>query len=198
MDPTPAATHQEVPTRPVKAAAAEAAVTASTGDFDGIYEEHVDFVWRNLRRLGVSAAQLDDACQDVFLVVHRRRGDFAGRSTIRTWLFGIVLRVASEHRRKGHRAAVFDALDDDLRSSEPGPFELASRREAVRLLERFLGMLSDSTRPVFILAELEQMTAPAIAEALSLNLNTVYSRLRLARQAFEREVAEWTRRGGRP
>lgn len=175
--------------------AADAPTVAST-DFDGVYEEHVDFVWRNLRRLGVPAPQLDDACQDVFLVVHRRRADFAGRSTVRTWLFGIVLRVASEHRRRLRRAGLVSALEEDVGCSAPGPFEIASRREAIRLLERFLAALSDVTRPVFILAELEQMRAPEIAEALGLNLNTVYSRLRLARQAFEREVNNLPSRKG--
>src|SRR5262245_47041981 len=155
----------------------------TSAEFDAIYDQHVDFVWRNLRRLGVPAAQVDDACQDVFLVLHRRK-DFAGRSTIRTWLFGIVLRVASEHRRKSHRAAAFDALADHRRGPPPGPFKLTPKREAARLLDRFLGALSDAPRPVFTLAELEKMPAPQIAGALDLNLTPVSPGLRLARRAF--------------
>jgi len=185
--------------RMVRAAARpEHGVTGPTPELGELYEQEFDFVWRNLRRLGVPAPHIEDACQDVFLVVHRRLGDFAGRSSVRTWLFGIALRVASDYRRKLRRGA-FDSLEEGaVRGSDPGPFELASQRQASELLERFLDLLSEATRPVFILAELEQMTAPEIAQALSLNLNTVYSRLRLARQAFENAVEAWMKGRGRP
>jgi RNA polymerase sigma-70 factor, ECF subfamily len=163
-------------------------------DFDTVYEENADFVWRNLRRLGVPDGQLEDACQDAFLVAYRRLGEFAGRSSIRTWLFAIALRVASEHRRKLRRTDGFNALPDEQAAPEPTPLETAERREAAVLLEQFLAGLSGVLRPVFILAELEQMTAPEIGEALGLKVNTVYSRLRLARQALDRAVAGWTAR----
>src|SRR3954470_17967759 len=64
-----------------------------------LYEEHFEFVWRSLRRLGVSAASLDDATQEVFVVVFRRLADFEGRSSVRTWLFGIAIHVAQHHMR---------------------------------------------------------------------------------------------------
>jgi RNA polymerase sigma-70 factor (ECF subfamily) len=163
-------------------------------DFEAIYEAHVDFVWRNLRRLGVPPSQVDDACQDVFLVVHRRLKDFAGKSTVRTWLFGIALRVASEHRRKLRRTDAFDVPLEEIEGGGPSPLEAAERQQAAALLEQFLEVMPEMHRPVFILAELEQMTAPEIADALDLNLNTVYSRLRLGRQAFDQAVAAWQAR----
>jgi len=184
--------------RALKAAAGSLAPHEGAGslapDFDTVYAENVDFVWRNLRRLGVPDGHIEDACQDAFLVAYRRLGEFAGRSTIRTWLFAIALRVASEHRRKLRRTDGFDVLLDEQPAAGPTPEESAERREAAILLEQFLAGLSDITRPVFILAELEQMTAPEIGEALGVNVNTVYSRLRLARQAFERAVAGWSQR----
>src|SRR5882724_509457 len=67
--------------------------------FSAIYDAYFDFVWRSLRRLGVPEATLDDAAQDVFVVVHRRLPEFEARSTVKTWLFGIVLRVVATHRR---------------------------------------------------------------------------------------------------
>src|SRR6186713_2887600 len=73
--------------------------------FAEVYESCAKLVWRNLRRLGVPEAALEDAAQDVFLVVHRRLSEFEGRSTLRTWIFGIVLRVAARHRRKAHGLA---------------------------------------------------------------------------------------------
>ena len=167
--------------------------TATRQAFDALYEEHFDFVWRSLRRLGVAESQVDDAAQEVFVVVHRRLADFEGRSTAKTWLFGIALRVASDFRRWNRRKNQFDALPDDAIASGLSPDELASRREAARALDRCLDELPDERRAVFVLMELEELSAPEVAEALHVPLNTVYSRLRLARADFERAVAKHRR-----
>src|SRR5262245_39607962 len=74
-----------------------------TRRFEEVYDEHIDFVWRSLRLLGVADAQLDDAIQDVFVVVHRKLDTFEGRASIRTWIFGIALRVARMHRVRQRR-----------------------------------------------------------------------------------------------
>lgn len=152
---------------------------------EDVYEEHFDFVWRSARRMGVADASVDDVVQEVFLVAHRRLADFEGRSTVRTWLFGILMRVVKDYRRtlrrKGGLAPLPEVLPSDGRES---PANRAEQREAVRLLHRLLDSLDDDKRAVFVLAELEQMTAPEIADALSVNLNTVYSRLRAARREF--------------
>jgi len=154
--------------------------------FEAIYEEYFDFVWRSARRLGVPAEAVDDAVQDVFLVVHRRLHEFEGRSTLKTWLFGIALRVCRSHRRKRKKRP--ELLDHDVVDPKPGPEAEAETEQARVLLHRCLDDLDDDKRSVFVLAELEQATAPEIAEALQLKLNTVYSRLRAARRAFEAAV----------
>jgi RNA polymerase sigma-70 factor, ECF subfamily len=153
-------------------------------ELDRLYVEYFDFVWRTLRRLGVSLVELDDAAQDVFIVLLRRRAEFRGHSSYRTWLFGIANNVAHEYRRKHRRAALDSPISDDQRAERPSPLDLASSNEALRLIDRFLAALDDDKRAVFISAELEQMSAPEIASALGVKLNTVYSRLRSARQAF--------------
>lgn len=166
-------------------------------EFDAVYEAHFDFVWRSLRRLGVREAALDDAAQDVFVVVHRRLREFAGRSSLKTWLFGIALRVARHHRRTAARRDA-DALPDsvaDLHS--PTPHECAAQAEAVRVLHALLDQLDDDRRAVFVMMELEQMSAPEVTEALGIPLNTVYSRLRLARRDFEAALARHHARGRR-
>ena len=71
--------------------------------FSALYEEHFDFVWRSARYLGEPDASLDDAVQDVFLVAYRRFQDFEARSSPRTWLFAITMRVISDHRRSRRR-----------------------------------------------------------------------------------------------
>jgi RNA polymerase sigma-70 factor (ECF subfamily) len=160
--------------------------------FESIYEAHFEFVWRTVRRLGVPEAYLDDAVQDVFVVVHRRLGDFAGRSSVKTWLFAIARRTAKDHRRRAQRKPG-DALPPELPDAAAGPEEAASRREAARRLQAVLDAMDEEKREVFVLAELEQLAAPAIAEALELPVNTVYSRLRAARAQFNELCKKVTR-----
>jgi RNA polymerase sigma-70 factor, ECF subfamily len=155
--------------------------------FEALYREHFDFVFRNLRRLGVGEAAIDDALQDVYLVALRRIDDYRAGTHAKAWLFAIALRIASNHRRGRRRQGDPQALDaDQIGSAQPGPFELTARTEARRVLHDFLQQLDEPRRAVFVMAELEQMTAPEIAQALSANLNTVYSWLRNARLEFVR------------
>ncbi|HTE52133.1 MAG TPA: sigma-70 family RNA polymerase sigma factor [Kofleriaceae bacterium] len=159
-------------------------------DFAAIYDQNAPFVWRCLQYFGVAASALDDAMQDVFLVVHRRLGEFEGRSAVRTWLYAIARRVAHNHRRGVTRRGQLEPISDELGDPAPlGPRDLVERAEAGRLLVQLLGRLDDDKREVFVLVEVEQMSAPEVAEMCGLNLNTVYSRLRAARLAFERELA---------
>jgi RNA polymerase sigma-70 factor (ECF subfamily) len=164
-------------------------------ELDSAYKEHFAFVWRSLRRLGVPVQALDDAAQDVFIVALRRRAEFRGRSSYRTWLFGIAANIAREERRKGRRASSLEPIDEALSSRQSSPLDHATDAEAVRFVEAFLATLDDAKREVFILAELEQMPAPEIAEAVGAKLNTVYSRLRAAREAFAQLLEE---RGDEP
>jgi len=151
-----------------------------------LYEAHADALLRALARWGVPDASIDDALQETFLIASRKLPEFEGRSTHLTWLFGIALRVA----RGVRRARKHDAITDDAPSaSEPIDTQVEARRAAV-LLDRLLERLDPDQREVFVLAELEELTAPEIAEITGAKLNTVYSRLRLARRALNDAVAE--------
>lgn len=158
-------------------------------DFAEVYEEHFTFVWKSLRRLGVPPASIDDAAQDVFVVVHRKLETFEGRSSLKTWLFGIAHLIAlGYHKRPA--APRCEAGPDALASPDTGPLERAATNEALRFVEQFLDTLDDLKRPVFVLAEFEQMSVPEIATALDVNVNTVYSRLRTVRLAFQQAVRQ--------
>jgi RNA polymerase sigma-70 factor (ECF subfamily) len=159
---------------------------AQRPDFETVYAENAQFVWRTLARLGVPESALADATQEVFLVAYRRLGDFEGRSSIRTWLFGIAMRVASHSGRQARRRPTEPLTDTLPAEHEHGeaPFEQAARSEAVKALYALLATLSPAQRAVFVLVELEQMSVPEAAEAIGANLNTVTSRLRVARQNF--------------
>lgn len=144
-----------------------------------IYREHVEFVWAVLRRLGVDEADVEDAAQDVFVVAHRRLGEFEGRAAVRTWLYSIALRVASNRRRKHARR---DALLQRMPRAIPEDLEeLAARGQARAILESLLDRLDERKRVVFVLAELEELTVPVIADMVGENPRTIYSRLRAAR-----------------
>lgn len=163
-----------------------------------LYEAWVDFVWRSLRRLGVADASLDDAVQDVFLVAHRRLADFEGRSSPKTWLFGIALRVAKDHRRSARRRGGLDVLPVDLPDGGASPFDALDHKRALSTLDEALGHLDDDRRAVLVMMEIEEMTAPEVAEVLAIKLNTVYSRLRLARRDLDAALTTIAaRQGGR-
>jgi RNA polymerase sigma-70 factor, ECF subfamily len=164
--------------------------------FEQIYQQYFDFAWANLRRLGIPAAHLDDAVQELFIVVHRRLGEFAGRSTMKTWLAGIAWRIASEHRRHESRKGGTEPLPDTLVAPGQDPLGAAVHAEALRELDALLDQLDEDKRVVFVLAELEQMSVPEIAAALAVNVNTVYSRLRAARSTFD-EALRLSKTGAR-
>lgn len=163
---------------------------ASVPDFGTLYEEHFDYVWRTVRRLGVIEASVDDVVQDVFVVVHRRLPTFEGRSKLKTWLYGVMRRVVSDYHRSRSRRHPNAPIEEPIEDVQAlGPEGEAQRSEAHILLHRLLDRLDQPKREVFVLAELEQMTAPEIAEGLGVPLNTVYSRLRAARASFNEGVA---------
>lgn len=151
-----------------------------------LYERHVDFVWRMVTRLGVESSLVEDAVQEVFLTLHRRREDFRGASSERTWIGGIAVRVARDFRR-GHvrRERRKERLELVPPPASAGPHEALEDAEALREALRLLEQLDEDQRVVFVLTELEELSAREIAEMIGSNPNTVASRLRLARQRFE-------------
>ncbi len=167
-------------------------VPLTSARFNEVYEAHVDFVWRNARRLGVEDATLDDVVQSVFLVVFRRLDDFEGRSSLRTWIYEVLVRVVREHRRslrrKSPQRAGGEPVDPATLTApaEERPDRLADRAAAARVVRELLDELDDDKREVFALAELEGLTLREMAEILREPAGTVTSRLRAARADFER------------
>jgi RNA polymerase sigma-70 factor, ECF subfamily len=179
-------------TEPVSLALAPPCAATDPSDtggqnFPAIYAEYFPFVWRCLRSLGVAAC--DDAAQDVFLVVHRQLGTFRGASTMRTWLYSIVRNVASNHRRSLGRKGHHEQLPPALACARPGPLEEAEDAEAADFVQNFAAGLDQKKREVFVLAMLEEMSIPEVAEALGVPVNTAYTRLRSVRQEFIRALS---------
>jgi RNA polymerase sigma-70 factor (ECF subfamily) len=153
-------------------------------DFAELYARHHDGVRRTLVCLGVPEAIADDALQEVFVVVHRRLDDPSRYQSIKGWIYGIARRVAWRHHRSDARARRKLALVEPPIDASTPEAELA-RREAIAFMQGFLAGLDPDQRDVFVLAEIEGVSAPEIATIVGAKLNTVYSRLRLARGRFE-------------
>jgi RNA polymerase sigma-70 factor (ECF subfamily) len=158
-------------------------------DVAGAYREHYAFLWRLVRHLGVPAPAADDAVQDVFVVVSRRADDYRVGSSLRAWLTTIARYVVRDHRKSWRRRVRRLRAIGDAWSGRTDDGEIA-RADAARLVRALLESLPEDQRLVLVLSDLEGWTAPEIAEALELPVNTVYSRLRGARQKLEAVAAK--------
>ena len=123
--------------------------------FDEVYAQQVAFVWRVLRSLGVPPVQLEDAAQDVFVVVHRRLPAFEGRSAVTTWLFGIIRKVAAKHRKRGPVVTAPWSASRARRAADP--FRDAARAEAAAQVAAILDRMDETSGSVFALVELEHV-----------------------------------------
>lgn len=160
-------------------------------DFEAVFTAHADFAWRSLRRLGVAERDLEDVCQEVFLVVLRGLDRFEARSSIKTWVYGICRGVAANHRRKGANAREVPdqaRIDRTAEESLPGARALDSALGDRQLLEMLLGRLSPEQREVFVLYEIEELSMREVSAAVGCPQDTAYSRLSAARRAIEAEL----------
>jgi RNA polymerase sigma-70 factor, ECF subfamily len=167
--------------------------TANAASFASIFEENASYVWRVARNLGVSEADVEDICQEVFLAVHHGLAGFRGESSMRTWIYGICFRVVSVYRRRPyHRReeTAGDALPD---TSFAAPQEDdVDRSRLVARLHAALDRLDEDKRAVFVLYELEERTMAEVAAIVECPLQTAYSRLYAARRAIDAVFASDT------
>lgn len=146
-----------------------------------VFDEHARYVWRVLRHLGVPDAELDDLCQEVFLVVHRQLPSFEGRSKLSTWLYGICVRTASDYRRRARVRYERSSADAGSSLVAAVGLEPDARVGAKHELLRLLATLDDDKRTVLVLYEIEGLAMNEVAEIVGCPLQTAYSRLHAAR-----------------
>jgi RNA polymerase sigma-70 factor (ECF subfamily) len=175
------------------------AESAARLTFRQVYDTYFAFVWRAAANRGVPDAALDDVVQEVFLVVHRKLGEFEGRSTVRTWLSSVVRRVVSGHvRKRGNQPAAEEPLlEEPAAAVIEEPAVETERRAALAVLDDLLAKMMDVQREVFVLYELEEMTVREIADLTGANENTVQTRLRAARRIFQQGVVRHRARAAR-
>jgi RNA polymerase sigma-70 factor, ECF subfamily len=160
--------------------------------FESIYRQYFDFVWSSVRRLGVRPVAVDDVVQEIFIVIHSRLHTLEKPEALRSWIYSVIRRTVSGHHRSQRVkeiSGVMLATEPETRRPPATPFDLAQQNDQVKLLFSLLDELDEPKREVFVMAELDELTVPEIAEILEIPLNTVYSRLRAARQTFDEAMA---------
>jgi len=160
----------------------EAAWPPNRERFAAVAREHIDFVWRVLRRQGLSPADADDGVQRVFLVYSEKGGKVAV-GTEKGFLFRVAQYVGVELRRGARR---FEELSDANAAAERSP---AGRAEAADFLDKVMSDLDDDERAVFLLFETEGLLMVEIAAMLECPPGTVASRLRRARDKVRAAAA---------
>ncbi|MBK8170570.1 MAG: RNA polymerase sigma factor [Sandaracinaceae bacterium] len=162
---------------------------ASDGvSFEALFESEFSYVCRTLRRLGVKEADLDDLAQEVFITVHRHLHEYDSSRPLKPWLFSFAFGTAANYRRLARHRAEKHEDSDVHASTAPGPAQQLENAQARDLVLRALSTLDEDRAAVFVMHELDGFAAPDIAESLSIPLNTVYSRLRVARDEFTTAV----------
>ncbi len=154
-----------------------------------IFESEFDYVYNTLRRFGVREADAVDQVQEVFIVVNQLLPDYDASRPIRPWLVAIAYRVAGRYRSLSRNVReVLDVKAAEPTDTAPLADEAIERDEARTLALEAINQIDLPRRAVFVLAELDELPIPEVAEALGIPLNTAYSRLRLAREDFEGAV----------
>lgn len=162
--------------------------------FEGMFRQHFSFVVHSLRLLGVHERDLDDVAQDVFVAVHDKFAGYDPRRPIKAWLFSFAARFAANYRRLArHR---HEAVIDPERVPTEDGASAGFRSVQVAFLKDALAEMPEHQREALIMHDIHGLTAPEIAEALSLPLATVYSRVRRGRKALRR-IAHRGKKGGR-
>jgi len=146
-----------------------------------VFDEHARYVWRVLRHLGVPDPELDDLCQEVFLVVHRQLPSFEARSKLSTWLYGICVRTASDYRRRARVRYERASADPAASLVASRGLEPDARVAAKHDLLQLLATLDEDKRTVLVLYEIEGLGMSEVAEIVGCPLQTAYSRLHAAR-----------------
>ena len=166
------------------AGAARMTARADEARLRRIVDEYHDFVWRALRRMGVSEHVTEDAAQQVFLVLSHKL-DLVAPENERSFLFGTVVRVASDARRaQSRRREVSGAEVEEPVDESPAADVLVDEKKARAILDGILQSMPEDLRAVFVLFELEELPAAEVAELLAIPVGTVASRLRRAREVF--------------
>jgi RNA polymerase sigma-70 factor (ECF subfamily) len=165
------------------------AVPVSLPTLEEIFRDEAAFVGRTLRFLGVRDSHVEDACQEVFVVIHRRLSSFTGGS-LRAWVRQICVGVAQNHRRGQRRRPEEITAEPPAGATPPDQEGALERRRLRGRLLLVLDGLPEEQREAFVLYEIEELTMVEVAAALDCPLQTAYSRLHAARSKIQAAAGE--------
>ena len=167
---------------------------AAEFDLDVAYRLHAADVSRWIRQLS-RRDDVSDLLHEVFVVAQRRRADFRGDASVRTWLYAIAVRVVAGFRRKQKLRRLF--FMEPQRAGEPlevvdptTPLSVVSSKRATESVNRVLERLSERDRALIVSFELEGLSAAEIQEILGLSPNAVWVGLHRARKRFRKVFVE--------
>lgn len=168
--------------------------------FHNLYTTYFELVWSTARRLGVAPDAIDDVVQEVFIVVHNKLDTLERPEALRSWIYGITRRtVSAYHRSQRARIplSIQAGVEREAVSQAPTPLAHTETSAELQMLMSLLEELDEPKREMFALVEIEELSVPQAAELLEIPLNTAYSRLRTARQAFEAALTRYAARSGK-
>jgi RNA polymerase sigma-70 factor, ECF subfamily len=157
--------------------------------FETVFAELAPYVMRMLPRLGIAPSDIEDVCQEVFVTVHAKLPTFEGRSAVRTWVYGICLRVASNHRDRAYRRREQPRAELPVQSAAPRQERELSQQRTLVQLDAALGSLLPAQREAFVLHAIEELDVKEIAEVQGVSKFTVYARLYAARKHLQASFA---------
>jgi RNA polymerase sigma-70 factor (ECF subfamily) len=179
----------------------EAIASADHAAFETLMRRHNGKLFRVARAILKDDAEAEDALQDAYLDAYRHIGDFKGGAQVGTWLTRIVINHALMRLRRQKRDRVVAPFADqsptefnDVEAEMPdehteSPPSATLRAEIRRMLERRIDELPLAFRTVFVMREVEDMTAQEIAGCLSIPAATVRTRLFRARALLREALA---------
>jgi len=148
--------------------------------FEELFARYRQPLFSFFRRRLSSAARADDLMQETFLAVIRAKVRYEPRALVRTYLYGIALKLVSAERRWQSRRPDAPLVDQ---AANP------SHGDAAIWIGQALVKLEEMDREILMLREYEELSYAEIAKLLHLGLNTVRSRLFRARLALKHLLA---------
>lgn len=158
-------------------------------------EAHFDLLWRSARRLGLDAGRAEDVAQKAFVIASEKI-DSIELGKERAFLLGVVSKLSSDARKSAfYRSSVFSPeMMERAMDTRSRPESRLAEKELRGLLDAAIGSLDEDLRTVFVLSQIEDLSQPEIADALSIPMGTVASRLRRAKEELREQLRTWTDR----
>ncbi len=164
---------------------------SAADDFRHFFIEHYGFVRRCVRRFGVPEAYADDAAQEAFMVVYRRKADFEVRAP-KPFLRGVAWRVCANVRRHLNlRAQRLTSQSVDAVKARDRSDQSVMRQERAQVVRRCLAGMDPARSEAFQLMVVEGLQATQVAHMLDTSTHTVYRHVRAAKAALAVAIAEY-------